>query len=345
MGKSKYPSTRCPTALVWPTSGCFDGFMRSTKSAGPALNSADAMPERKITFKTILLATDGSADAQPALSAAADLAKRSDATLHLVMAYDLPPETLYVFPTGAGIDETLAAYQRAASAALAAARSEATALGAVVGDVRAQQGEISDVVANVAATISADLIVIGHRGLGPVRRLLAGSVSASVLHTARCPVLIVGGAEPSWPPAQMVIGFDGSPASKQAALLASEIARLYPEVTVTLVEVLPDSLVNPNPLLRHPDRVAAEHGRLERQAREIESIAEIRPLTALAVGDAGDALLARGNRLPVPNLIVIGARRLSEARRLLFGGVSSKIHHSGHSPLLVIPEPAAQRGE
>ncbi len=303
------------------------------------------MHGEKVTFKRILVATNGSADAKPALSAAADLAKRSGATLHLVMAYDLPPETLYVFPTGEGIDETLAAYRQAAVAALESGRSEATALGANVGGVYAEQGEISNVVGSLAATLSADLIVIGHRGLGPVRRLLAGSVSATVLHTARCPVLIVGGAEPCWPPAQMVIGFDGSPASKQAALLASAIARLYPELTVTLVEVLPDSLVNPNPLLRHADRVAAEHGRLDEEASEIEGLADIHPLTTLAVGDAGDALLARGNALPLPNLIVIGARRLSEARRVLFGGVSSKIHHAGHSPLLVIPEPAAHRAD
>ena len=314
--------------------------MRSTKAAEATPLATDEKGGRKVLFKTILLATNGSADAESALTAAADLAKRSGATLHLVTAYDLPPETLYMFPTGEVIDETLVAYRAAALAAVETGRSEATGLGANVGGVHVLQGEISDVVGRVADDISADLIVIGHRGLGPVRRLLAGSVSATVLHTARCPVLIVGGPEPSWPPAQVIIGFDGSPASKRAALLASAIARLYPELTVTLVEVLPDSLVKPNPLLRNTARVVAEHRRLDNEANEIAADAEAPPVTALAVGDAGDALLARGNTLPLPNLIVIGARRLNEVRRSLFGGVSSKIHHAGHSPLLVIPEAA-----
>jgi nucleotide-binding universal stress UspA family protein len=103
--------------------------------------------------------------------------------------------------------------------------------------------------------------------------------------------------------------------------------------------------MNPNPVLRHPDRVVAEHGRLDREAAEIDDVADLNLATALAVGDAGDVLVARGNTLPLPNLIVIGSRSLGEVRRLVFGGVSTKIHHSGHSPLLVVPEAAAQRAE
>lgn len=37
----------------------------------------------------------------------------------------------------------------------------------------------------------ADLIVMGHRGLGGVKRAIMGSVSTHVLHEAPCPVLIV----------------------------------------------------------------------------------------------------------------------------------------------------------
>jgi hypothetical protein len=41
----------------------------------------------------------------------------------------------------------------------------------------------------MAAT--ADLVVVGSRGLGAVRRLLLGTVSEKVLQHAPCPVLIV----------------------------------------------------------------------------------------------------------------------------------------------------------
>jgi nucleotide-binding universal stress UspA family protein len=37
----------------------------------------------------------------------------------------------------------------------------------------------------------SDLLVIGSRGIGGVRRLLLGSVSSALVQTARCPVLVV----------------------------------------------------------------------------------------------------------------------------------------------------------
>ncbi|MEK7387775.1 MAG: universal stress protein, partial [candidate division NC10 bacterium] len=42
-----------------------------------------------------------------------------------------------------------------------------------------------------AASFDADLVVVGARGLGGMKRLLLGSVSERVLYDARCPVLIV----------------------------------------------------------------------------------------------------------------------------------------------------------
>jgi nucleotide-binding universal stress UspA family protein len=37
----------------------------------------------------------------------------------------------------------------------------------------------------------AELIVMGSRGLGCIRRALMGSVSDSIVHHAHCPVLVV----------------------------------------------------------------------------------------------------------------------------------------------------------
>lgn len=49
----------------------------------------------------------------------------------------------------------------------------------------------SEVIVRDATTHASDLIVMGARGLGMVKRLLLGSVSESVLRHAACPVLIV----------------------------------------------------------------------------------------------------------------------------------------------------------
>lgn len=49
-------------------------------------------------------------------------------------------------------------------------------------------------IARAANDPGTDLVVVGARGLGPLKRLLLGSVSEKVLHHARCPVLVVKGA-------------------------------------------------------------------------------------------------------------------------------------------------------
>jgi nucleotide-binding universal stress UspA family protein len=53
------------------------------------------------------------------------------------------------------------------------------------------EGHPADVITSMAAEPQTDLVVVGARGLGGVKRLLLGSVSENVLRGARCPVLIV----------------------------------------------------------------------------------------------------------------------------------------------------------
>ncbi|MEV7186349.1 universal stress protein [Kitasatospora sp. NPDC093102] len=58
-----------------------------------------------------------------------------------------------------------------------------------------------------AAANSASLLVLGSRGLGPVRGFLVGSVSQEVLRRADCPVVLVR-AEPVDPEGPVLVGLD-----------------------------------------------------------------------------------------------------------------------------------------
>jgi nucleotide-binding universal stress UspA family protein len=69
----------------------------------------------------------------------------------------------------------------------------------------------------------AELIAVGNYGHGALARGLLGSVSASLVRHAHCPVAVVRDEDPHMPhPAQapVLVGIDGSPASE----LATEIA-------------------------------------------------------------------------------------------------------------------------
>jgi nucleotide-binding universal stress UspA family protein len=52
-------------------------------------------------------------------------------------------------------------------------------------------GKAADEIVRTATEAEANLIVLGARGLNPVKRLVLGSVSTKVLHEAPCDVLVV----------------------------------------------------------------------------------------------------------------------------------------------------------
>ncbi|CAN6465074.1 unnamed protein product [Victoria cruziana] len=54
-----------------------------------------------------------------------------------------------------------------------------------------KEGEPKETICQVVEQIHADLVVVGSRGLGTIKRAVLGSVSDYVAHHAKCPVLIV----------------------------------------------------------------------------------------------------------------------------------------------------------
>jgi nucleotide-binding universal stress UspA family protein len=305
----------------------------------PDIGVGTAVVSRRWTgaWKSILVASDGSAVAHAALTAAVDLATRSGASLHLVTAYELPEFALSAFPVPVSVADR-SSYEAAAFALLETEGATAAALGADVSGMHTGTGAIHDVIIKVAEQIDADLIVVGNRELHGLKLLVGGSTSAGVVHGAHCPVLIVRGEERSWPPRGIVVGFDYSPASRRAAQTAMAIMRLYPDTAMTLIQVLADSAVHPNAVLRRPERVDTEHASLDLEAAALSRRIG-RPVgSVLAVGDPADVLTSRSDSATTPDLVVVGARGLGGVRRLVLGSVSTKILHSGHSPLLVIPE-------
>src|SRR5215204_4576701 len=164
----------------------------------------------------ILLATDGSEDAALAARAAADLSEKAGSELHLV--HVLPRFPRYAYP---GV--TPQVYSRVL---LEEQVKGIGARGARVAESHTRRGPIADEILDLAEELGADLIVVGSRGLGPVRGLLLGSVSGGIVHGATSPVLVLRGGENAWPPNRIVVGDDGSEEAKGAGVLAARIAKL-----------------------------------------------------------------------------------------------------------------------
>ena len=140
-----------------------------------------------------MVGTDGSDTAQMALEAAVDLARQSAARLHIVSAYEpVSEQRTRGEQLGAPPDVQWAVGPRADVLDLLERARELAGEGGV-GDVEtfARQGDAADAIIDVAEEQSADLIVVGNKGMTGAKRFLLGSVPNKVSHHAPCSVLIV----------------------------------------------------------------------------------------------------------------------------------------------------------
>ena len=133
----------------------------------------------------ILLATDGSREADLAATTAADLAKSTSSELHVVYVGQVlpPPLTQTEIETGR--------LDREDQALLDQQVRKIEEAGAAVAEAHRRAGHEDAEIVALAEDIGAGLIVMGSRGQGGVRRALMGSVSDSVVRHAHCPVLVV----------------------------------------------------------------------------------------------------------------------------------------------------------
>jgi nucleotide-binding universal stress UspA family protein len=142
----------------------------------------------------ILLATDGSEEAELAFASAADLSKITGSELHVVYVGHMPLVS-YESPGATTLDPGLSgrmheSAQQEARTMLDEQMQRAGQSGEIA-EVHARIGRPDAEIVGLAEELSAGLIVLGSRGLGRLRRALMGSVSDSVVRHAHCPVLVV----------------------------------------------------------------------------------------------------------------------------------------------------------
>ena len=120
---------------------------------------------------------DGSPESAHALSVARMLAGASGARLSALEAVSLPSGA---FLGPGAVDNT-------PRRLLEDARARIAALGDV--EPRAAYGQPAEELALYSASL--DLLVVGSRGYGPIGRLIHGSTSQQLAHSARCPLLVL----------------------------------------------------------------------------------------------------------------------------------------------------------
>jgi nucleotide-binding universal stress UspA family protein len=144
-------------------------------------------------FKNILVALDGSPDADQALPQAIDLGESEHARLTLFSAVVSPPSAAYIGAAG-GVMATLARDAETEAEAILREAVQQVPDGVSVSSVLSREPVRPALIRQIEDG-AHDLVVMGSRGRGALRSALLGSVSHYVLHHSPVAVLIVH-AEP-----------------------------------------------------------------------------------------------------------------------------------------------------
>ncbi|QIN80716.1 universal stress protein [Rubrobacter marinus] len=157
----------------------------------------DEVAEQDRAFTKILLAVDGSEESRAAADAAAEISEATAAELHLLFVMEtapLNPYAPYLGPEAWEVSaDVLEKRNEKMRAFLRREAERVEAKGIEVEEAHLTSGVPAKEIVGAAEELGADLVVLGSRGLGAVKRALLGSVSDSVVCHAHCPVLVVRG--------------------------------------------------------------------------------------------------------------------------------------------------------
>ncbi len=282
----------------------------------------------------VVVATDGSAVARAAVSAAVEFPWPARARASGVVARAPVKEAAQWTPAAwEAIDRGL---ERVAAGARRVLRRRWP-------DAEVAVLDKAPVEAILAEARGAQAIVMGSRGHGLLGRLLLGSVSRSIVRLAPCATLIVKGRTPRL--RHFVVGIDGSANSRRAAAFMAAL-RCPRGGRVTLVAVVEPVLLGSLGLMPPGVRAALAQelramnaARVRRADRELDAAA--RPLAragwrvrrVVRTGVPVTELTAAATRADV---IVVGARGIGGVERLLLGSVAEGALTRSRRPVLIV---------
>jgi nucleotide-binding universal stress UspA family protein len=309
-------------------------------------------------MSTLLLAYDGSADAESAVRAAGSLfpgatavvvtARREPITFEHASEAALvamPQEVL-----SGGVAALNEAAEREAAETVGAGARAATAAGL------AAEARVAEMITSpwrtlrrVADEIGADVVVCGSRGMGSFSRAAVGSTSTGLLHHAGRPVLVVPSdtGELGGP---LVIGYDGSEPARDAIAGAGRLFAGREAVVVHVWESFIRHSLSGRAIAALPgDELQAVVGDVDEHFRERAAAvaaegAELareyglaaRPEAAEASGPAWRGLLAAAGGASA-SAVIAGSRGRGAVASSVLGSVSAGLVHNADVPVLVVP--------
>lgn len=197
-------------------------------------------------------------------------------------------------------------------------------------------GSPSSVILDTAKSARPDLIMIGARGLGPIKELVLGSVSHRVLLHAPCSTLIMKNPLPTLH--HILMPIEGKEdGEKMIRYLASLPFISPPRISVMSVWAQPRL---PWPVTLGQSKLleerALEHARdMTEQVAQFAKDKNFSSQAMVGLGEPAFAILEQARMLK-PDMIMVGSHGRRGLSRFLLGSVSHSLVHQSPYPVLVV---------
>jgi nucleotide-binding universal stress UspA family protein len=290
----------------------------------------------------ILVATDGSPEAEAACQFLRLLPLPDGSTFHVASAVHIPVGAEGHAAPWQTI-EVLFEYHEAWAQKVVQQTQELLAREGVTITTSIPRGEPAPQILRLTDTMAPDLVVIGSHGLTGLASFLLGSVARSVAKGSQRPVLV--GRMPRNDLREVVVATDGSEHASHALRFAAQLP-LPAETQMSVVHVIRPHRPLPGFLPGHQEvyeQVAAEvRERQQESGRKMIETAEAllapsgRPVRkVLRVGDPTTEILKLAAER-CADLIIAGARGVSLIQGLVMGSVADRLlKHAPCSVLIV----------
>jgi nucleotide-binding universal stress UspA family protein len=278
-------------------------------------------------FGRILLATDGSEQAEAAVAVAASFALASNAAVRVEHVWSLEVHHRH----GVWDVEMRSEADRLIRAAVSRLRAVGVEADGELS--RADHKHVAAAVGEAARQFKADLVVVGSRGLTDWKALLDNSVSHNLLRSVDCPVLIVRGKPSRVPfrPRRVLLaiagGDDVTPAVRAAIAAASADGSTVRVLHVAQAFVGAQGFSYFEPEEEIQATVTTATDMLQAAGIATDSVVAKPGSVAQVVADAAAAWQA--------DVIVIGSSRMSDVAGVLFGSVTHDLLRATERPVLV----------
>ena len=305
----------------------------------------------------VMIPLDGSTLAEQALPLGVSLAQQisSDSVVQLVQVVPKPSNAVsYISTPNGDISplELVDAFWGSAQSYLSKMKEELAEVGIPV-ETCILEGDVGQVLADLANEQETCYIVMSTHGRGGLSRWALGSVADQLLHLSKRPLIIMrpqGAMQVTMPRAlhlennlsqlkRIVVPLDGSPLAEQVLPHVKKLARAY-EAELLLfrsVSLVPPSMIGADVALLEKKLYEVNRNEARDYLKRIKVNLQIQGFkVSIEVGGAptADAILRYATQVDA-DLIAMATHARGAIGRLIWGSVTDGVIRAGQMPVLV----------